>query len=560
MVTMTKEESSLDVSTGGHRSWRTRGRRPILSADYNEEDNDLVQYSPRKRIVTKKLHQKRNPMVRSTNRFTSENSKNKSHTNMPYVHTSDHSANKSPDPFDLEESSLDNLHPSQNCEKPFIENHDLVVHQRIPTSAKPFTCSLCEKTFFRKAGLVQHQRIHTGETPFPCSVCGKAFIERSQLNRHHIVHTGEKPFPCSECGKSFSHKGNRDTHMRIHTGEKPFSCSECGKGFPQKAALIVHLRTHATDNIVVKKTSGDGQNSVMVPLLSLLVPERNNEQKILQVSQKIIDLLMRESGNWSKFNVRIKEEIKEEGIKEVQKENGTQEGQTIPHHHQGTEVKGIKFDVKEEEDMYVIDNQLSIIEGELMGTMTKEESSLDVGTGGHRSWNIPERHLILSADYDKEDNDLVQYSPRKRIVTKNLHHKPNPMNFETSFSKNHDQVVHQGMPTSEKPFKCSECEKSFMRKAGLVQHLRLHTGEKLFSCSICGKTFTEKSQLNRHHKVHTGEKPFSCPECGRCFPHRGNRDKHMRIHTGEKPFSCSECGKSFAQKSTLIIHQRMHIT
>ncbi|XP_077322684.1 oocyte zinc finger protein XlCOF8.4-like [Lithobates pipiens] len=381
------------------------------------------------------------------------------------------------------------------------------------------------------------------------------------------------------------------------------NCTDLTERILRLTLEIIYLLT-GEDNVVVKKTSGDGQNPIMVPLHSLLVPERNNEQKILQVSQKIIDLLMRESGNWSKFNVGIKEGIKEDqeedsvmkeweyighkGLyKDVMMENqppltspdgssngnppercprplysrdSTQEGHTIPHHHQGTEVMGIKFDIKEEEDMYVIDNQLSIIEGDLMETMTKEESSLDVGTGGHRSWNIPERHLILSADYDKEDNDLVQYSPRKRIVTKNVHHKPNPMNFETSFSKNHDQVVHQGMPTSEKPFKCPECEKSFMRKAGLVQHLRLHTGEKLFSCSICGKTFTEKSQLNRHHKVHTGEKPFSCPECGRCFPHRGNRDKHMRIHTGEKPFSCSECGKCFAQKSTLIIHQRMHIT
>ncbi|XP_040177140.1 gastrula zinc finger protein XlCGF66.1-like [Rana temporaria] len=74
---------------------------------------------------------------------------------------------------------------------------------------------------------------------------------------------------------------------------------------------IIYLLT-GEDNIVVKKTSGDGQNSIMVPLLSLLVPERNNEQKILHVTQKILDLLMEESENWSKFNVIIKEEIKEE--------------------------------------------------------------------------------------------------------------------------------------------------------------------------------------------------------------------------------------------------------
>ena len=42
---------------------------------------------------------------------------------------------------------------------------------------------------------------------------------------------------------------------------------------------------------------------------------------------------------------------------------------------------GLKIEVKEEEEIYEIDDQLSINKGELMVTMTKEESSLDVSTG-----------------------------------------------------------------------------------------------------------------------------------------------------------------------------------
>ncbi|XP_077322721.1 oocyte zinc finger protein XlCOF29-like [Lithobates pipiens] len=52
---------------------------------------------------------------------------------------------------------------------------------------------------------------------------------------------------------------------------------------------IIYLLT-GEDNIFVKKTSGERQNSNMVPLHSLLFSEINND-KILEVTQKMIDLL-----------------------------------------------------------------------------------------------------------------------------------------------------------------------------------------------------------------------------------------------------------------------------
>ncbi|XP_073453607.1 uncharacterized protein [Aquarana catesbeiana] len=89
------------------------------------------------------------------------------------------------------------------------------------------------------------------------------------------------------------------------------NCTDLTERILRLTLEIIYLLT-GEDNIVVKKTSGDGQNSIMVPLRSLLVPERNNEQKILEVTQKLIDLLTGESGIWSNNNVGIKEEIKEE--------------------------------------------------------------------------------------------------------------------------------------------------------------------------------------------------------------------------------------------------------
>ncbi|XP_073413441.1 gastrula zinc finger protein XlCGF66.1-like [Dendrobates tinctorius] len=119
-------------------------------------------------------------------------------------------------------------------------------------------------------------------------------------------------------------------------------------------------------------------------------------------------------------------------------------------------------------------------------------------------------------------------------------------------------IKKQTAPKAKKPFSCSECGKCFNTKSQLVNHHRTHTGEKPFSCSECGKCFSRKEHLINHQRTHTGEKPFSCSECGKCFKQKEHLINHQRTHTGEKLFSCSECGKCFTQKPNLVTHQRIH--
>ncbi|CAI9538174.1 unnamed protein product [Staurois parvus] len=68
------------------------------------------------------------------------------------------------------------------------------------------------------------------------------------------------------------------------------NCSNLTERILRLTLEIIYLLT-GEDNIVAKKTSGDGQDFIMVPLYSLLLPERNDDKKILEATSKITELL-----------------------------------------------------------------------------------------------------------------------------------------------------------------------------------------------------------------------------------------------------------------------------
>ncbi|NXF40541.1 ZN777 protein, partial [Nyctibius bracteatus] len=82
-------------------------------------------------------------------------------------------------------------------------------------------------------------------------------------------------------------------------------------------------------------------------------------------------------------------------------------------------------------------------------------------------------------------------------------------------------LFYQQTQTGERVYLCTECQKTFKLKIGLLKHKQIHTEKNQvpsYICTGCGESFSRYADVIRHQKFHTmGERPYKCTECEKSF-------------------------------------------
>ncbi|XP_066443544.1 zinc finger protein ZFP2-like isoform X1 [Eleutherodactylus coqui] len=318
------------------------------------------------------------------------------------------------------------------------------------------------------------------------------------------------------------------------------------------------------DYTVVKKTShvsgewSRTRSPMNEPLPPLVICESSNELKILELTNKIIELLTGESEDVTKVKVEaVQEETHVRSDQPCKEEQAPIDISPVEPRHRNSPERRLLYSPDYtrsncSESQAYQDEERAAVKVEAIGEesyvrcgqlWTEEEGAVGGGSADDRPRN-PEGRIILFPDYKTEDPDIIQ--------DKYEDNRTAPIISTVLQSREPWEMVR---PPSEEHSQCGKC---LTQNIAAYEHRRDQTDEKLFSCPECGKYFSRKHHLERHQRIHTGEKPFLCSQCGKYFSRKHHLETHQRIHTGEKPYSCLECGKCFAQTSVLNEHKKVH--
>ncbi|KAH9506763.1 uncharacterized protein LOC124500244 [Dermatophagoides farinae] len=108
--------------------------------------------------------------------------------------------------------------------------------------------------------------------------------------------------------------------------------------------------------------------------------------------------------------------------------------------------------------------------------------------------------------------------------------------------------------STDKPYKCNQCDFSSQTKKGVYKHRAIHSDKRPHKCSQCDYTTRRKDNLNAHIRTHSTILPFKCSQCDFATRWKSYLKQHNRIHTHVRPHKCPHCSARFRKVNSLRCH------
>ncbi|KAG9466250.1 hypothetical protein GDO78_016928 [Eleutherodactylus coqui] len=278
--------------------------------------------------------------------------------------------------------------------------------------------------------------------------------------------------------------------------------------------LEILFQLTGEDYTVVKKTSSDGCQAPVSdgwgrPLSPItgppphpLILEEINEKKILELTNKMIELLTGEVPiRCQDVTVYFSMEEWEylEGHKDLYKNVMMEDHQSPP--SPGRSSKRTAAErcprpllpqddqlVNPDEDLIPIDATETHVRGD-------QPCKEGIPTDNHPDdgTRSSERHLI-SSHFKVENHYTMQDTYKEPAI---IPHIPSALHIK-ELSSDAQSFSHSSQSAKQNQIYRMD-----------IEHQRVHAEKRPYSCSECGKGFSRKPNLIKHHRSHTEQKPFS---------------------------------------------------